>query len=142
MENKVITTRNYFEALITLATKGQLVFTNAEGEEIEIVAEDLKTWAEKNIAQLDRRNETARARAEKKRVEGDALMELVYEALTDEFATIADITARVDAEDVTVAKTQFRLKALFDAGRIEKGTVTIPGGEGQRARALVAYKRV
>lgn len=141
METIKITNRNYFEAMVTLATEGQLTFVNAEGEVVEITAEELKTWAEKNIAQLDKRNESARARTEKKRAEGDALTETVYEALTDEFETIADIAARIDAEDVSVAKVQYRVAQLAKTGRAEKGTVTIPGGEGVKARTLVAYKR-
>lgn len=141
METIKITNRNYFEAMVTLATEGQLTFVNAEGEVVEITAEELKTWAEKNIAQLDKRNESARARTEKKRAEGDALTETVYEALTDEFETIADIAARIDVEDVTVSKVQYRVAQLAKAGRAEKGTVTIPGSEGTKARVLVAYRR-
>lgn len=141
METIKITNRNYFEAMVTLATEGQLTFVNAEGEVVEITAEELKIWAEKNIAQLDKRNESARARTEKKRAEGDALTETVYEALTDEFETIADIAARIDAEDVSVAKVQYRVAQLAKTGRAEKGTVTIPGSEGVKARTLVAYKR-
>lgn len=142
METIKITNRNYFEAMVTLATEGQLTFVNAEGEVVEITAEELKTWAEKNIAQLDKRNESARARTEKKRAEGDALTETVYEALTDEFETIADIAARIDAEDVSVSKVQYRVAQLAKAGRAEKGTVTISGSEGTKARVLVAYKKL
>lgn len=139
--NKNITNRNYFEAMVTLATEGQLTFVNAEGEVVEITAEELKTWAEKNIAQLDKRNESARARTEKKRAEGDALTETVYETLTDEFETIADIAARIDDEEVSVAKVQYRVAQLAKAGRAEKGSVTIPAIEGQKARTLVAYRK-
>lgn len=139
--NKNITNRNYFEAMVTLATEGQLTFVNAEGEVVEITAEELKTWAEKNIAQLDKRNESARARTEKKRAEGDALTETVYDALTDEFETIADIAARIDDEEVSVAKVQYRVAQLAKAGRAEKGSVTIPAIEGQKARTLVAYRK-
>lgn len=142
METIKITNRNYYEALCTLATEGTLTYVNAEGVSAEITAEELKAWAEKNIAQLDKRNESARARTEKKRTEGDALTEIVYEALTDEFETIADIAARIDAEDVSVSKVQYRVAQLAKAGRAEKGTVTIPGGEGIKARTLVAYKKL
>ena len=141
METK-ITARNYFESLITLATEGQLTFVNAEGETVEITAEELKAWAEKNIAQLDKRNESARARTEKKRAEGDALTETVYEALTDELETIADIAARIDAEDVSVSKVTYRLGQLVKMGRASKGNITIPASEGVKARTLTAYARV
>lgn len=137
METK-ITTRNFFESLITLATEGALTFTDAEGNVVEITAEELKAWAEKNIAQLDKRNETARARTEKKKAEGDALLELVYDAVSaDEFETIADIAARVDAEDMSVAKVQARLATLLKADRVVKDTVKVEGSKGPR----VAYKR-
>lgn len=141
METIKITNRNYFEAMVTLATEGQLTFVNAEGEVVEITAEELKTWAEKNIAQLDKRNESARARTEKKRAEGDALTETVYEALTDEFATIADIAARIDAEDVSLSKVTYRLGQLVKMGRASKGNITIPGADGQKARTLVGYAK-
>lgn len=140
MENKV-TNRNFYEALITLATEGQLTFVNTEDELVEITAEELKAWAEKSIAQLDKRNETARARTEKKKAEGDALTELVYDALSDEFETIADITAKIDDDDVSIAKVQYRITQLAKAGRAEKGSITIPGGEGIKSRVLVAYRR-
>lgn len=142
METTKITSRNFYEALCTLATEGQLTFVNTEDEIVEITAEELKAWAEKNIAQLDKRNETARARTEKKKAEGDALTELVYEALTNEFATIADIAACVDTdEEVSIAKVQYRVAQLAKTGRAEKGSITIPGSEGVKSRVLVAYRR-
>lgn len=136
MENK-ITNRNYYEALITLGTEGRLAFTNAEDEVVEISAEELVTWAEKNIAQLDKRNETARVRTEKKKAESDELTEVVYDAVSDEFETIADIAARVDVEDISVSKVQARLAKLLAAERVVKDTVKVEGSKSPR----VAYKR-
>lgn len=138
---KTTTNRDFYSALITLATTGSLAYTTDEGD-VEISAEELKAWAEKNIDQIDRRNEKARERTAARKAEGDELTELVYEALTDEFETIADIAARVDAEDISVSKVQYRVGQLAKTGRAEKGNITIPGGEGIKARTLVAYRKL
>ena len=51
----------------------------------------LKNFAEKKLKQLDKRNETARKRAEKKKAEGDALMTAVLNTLSDEPMSREDV---------------------------------------------------
>ena len=77
----------------------------------------LKAFAEKKIAQLDKRNESAKIRAAKKKAEGDQLMDAVFGFITDEAQTrangqIAKVKGRVAGEDgkskaVTLYATEF-----------------------------------
>lgn len=137
-----ISKREYFTSLCNLATSGELYFTDAEGARTDVTAEQLLEFAQNEIGLIDRKNEKAKERAEKKRMEGDELSAAVFAALTDEFSTIADIAARVDAEDVSVAKTQFRLNQMAKQDKIEKGSITIPATEGSKARTVVAYRKI
>ena len=104
-----------------------------------IDAETMKAFAEKKIAQLDKRNESAKVRAAKKRAAGNELVELVYSYVGDA-ATRAQITDAMiaDGHDVTVAKVGARLNILASDGRIvkEKGKVV---GEDGKARVAMLY---
>ena len=90
------------------------------------------------IELLDKKAATAKATAAKKKVEGDALTDAVAAVLTDELATIADIAAKVDGDDVTVSKVQYRLNQLVANGKARKEQVTV-SGDGSKARKLMAY---
>ena len=136
-----MTKRNVYEALINLGTNGNLTYTTDEGE-VEITGEDLVAFAENEIALLDKKAVKAKERAAAKRAEGDALTEAVAAVLGDEFESIADIAVRVEGEDVSVAKVGYRLRKLVEAGRAEKGELTIPATEGSKARKVVAYKAI
>ena len=134
------TKRNMFEAIVNFANGGHMAFEDAEGT-VHVVTNDvLAEFAEKEIDALDKKAEKAKERAAKRRAEGDELMAAVREALSDEFETIADITAKIEGDDVTVAKVQYRLGQLYKNGEADKGDITIPGGEGVKARHVVAYK--
>ena len=102
---------------------------------------DVVEFCDKEIALLDKKAAKAKETAAKKRAEGDELMEAVFAAVSaDKFEPIAEIAARIDGPDVTVAKVTYRLTQLAKAGKIEKTEVTIPGGDGAKARKVVAYK--
>ena len=61
--------------------------------------------------------------------------------LLDNKAAKAKATAakkKVEGEDITTAKVQFRLNALVNAGIASKEQVTV--GEGDSKRKLMAYK--
>jgi acyl-CoA reductase-like NAD-dependent aldehyde dehydrogenase len=135
-----MTKRNFYEAIANFANEGHMAFTDAEGTVHVITNEALAEFAEKEIDSLDKKAEKAKERAAKRRAEGDDLMAAVREALSDEFETIADITAKIEGDDVTVAKVQYRLGQLYKNGEADKGDITIPGGEGVKARHVVAYK--
>ena len=99
-------------------------------------------FCEKEIASLDSKAAKAKERAAAKKADGDELTELVASALTDEFKVIADIAAAVAETnaDATVSKVTYRLGKLVEAGKAEKTQITIPGGEGVKARKVQAYR--
>ena len=125
-----LTKRSVYEALLKMVETGTL----------EITEDELKTFCENEIALLDKKAEKAKERAATKRAEGDALTDAVRNALTSEFEPIADIAARIEGEDVTVAKVQYRLGQLVKAGEAEKEQITVPGSEGQKSRKIMAYR--
>lgn len=124
MTEKKITKRDNFNAII--------------GVLIDADREDLAKVIEHEIELLDAKSSKAKATAAKKKAEGDALRDAVQAVLTDEFQTIADITAKVEGEDVSAAKVQYRLNALVGAGIAVKEQITV--GEGESKRKLMSYK--
>ena len=139
MEN--MTKRNVYEALINYANSGVMAYAGDEGD-VVVSAEALTAFAENEIALLDKKAVKAKERAATKKAEGDELTDAVRAAMSaEEFEPIADIAARIEGEDVTVAKVQYRLGQLVKNGEAEKEQITIPGGEGQKARKVMAYKR-
>ena len=125
-----LTKRSVYEALLKMVETGTL----------EITEDELKTFCENEIALLDKKAEKAKERAATKRAEGDALTDAVRAALTGEFEPIADIAARIEGDDVTVAKVQYRLGQLVKAGEAEKEQITIPATGGQKSRKIMAYR--
>lgn len=110
-------------------------------EEFEEV-DHLVAFCKKKIEQIDTKAANAKAKAAENKEKPDELRDAVESVLTDELATITDITEAVKANgfDVTTHKVAPRLKALVEAGIAEKSEVKVSGGEGQKARKLVAYK--
>ena len=132
-----ITKREMFEAIKGLAESGALHMADFnEAISDEAVAD----FCANEIALLDKKAVKAKERAATKRAEGDELMEAVYGAMSADFEPIADIAARIEGEDVTVAKVQYRLRKLAEAGRAEKAELTIPATEGSKARKVVGYR--
>ena len=129
-----ITKREMFEAIKETFETGSCKYD----------AETVKAFCDKEIAALDSKAAKAKERAAAKKAEADVLMGQVEDALTGEFQTIADIAAAV-AEvnaDATVSKVTYRLGKLVEAGVAEKTQVTIPGGEGVKARKVQAYRAI
>ena len=123
MEKKV-TKRENFEAIIAVL--------NDAGRE------DLAKVVAHEIELLDNKAAKAKATAAKKKTEGDALCDAVAAVLTADFATIADITAKVEFDgEVSTAKVQYRLNDLVKRGIATKEQVTV--GEGESKRKLMAY---
>ena len=98
-----------------------------------IDADVMVEFAEKKLAQLDKRNEKSKERAAAKRAEADELTEKVAEFVTDEAQTRDQITnAMVEAGyDVTVGKVQARLTKLIEASRIAKAKAKVAGEDGK-----------
>ena len=134
------TKKNIFEAIVSFANGGHMAFEDADGTVHVVTNEALAEFAEKEIAALDKKAEKAKERAAQKKAASDELMDAVREALTDEFECIADIAAKIEGDDVTVAKVQYRLNQLVKNDEAEKTDITIPGGEGVKARHIKGYK--
>lgn len=94
----------------------------------------------KKVEQIDMKAEKAKVKAAEKKEKADELRDLIEGILTDEFMTINEITEIVNDPDVSTHKVAPRLKALVEAGIAVKGEVKVSGGEGSKARKLVAYK--
>lgn len=125
MTNSKITEREIYTAMI-------------EGT---IDAETLREFAEKKLIQLDKRNASAKARAEKKRAEGDAVMEAVFDLIDSEAKTRGEITEMFNAtaeESLSEAKIGAKLNALYNAGRIDKTNVKVANPDG-KASTKVGY---
>ena len=103
-----------------------------------IDAETLKAFAEKKIAQLDKRNASAAKRAAAKRAAGDELTERVFERVTDEVKVCDEIVAELGDGALTKGKVQARLNKLVADGRIFKSKVKIAGEDG-KSKVLMGY---
>ena len=123
-----MTKREMFAEVITLAE---------DAERADIVA-----FCEKEIASLDAKAAKAKERAAAKKAEADTLKDLIVDTLTDEFATIADITAKVAESDAdaTVGKVTSRLTKLVADGVAERTELSIPGKEGTKTRKVKGFR--
>lgn len=127
MEKTKVTKKDFYNEIIS-------VF---EGSESSMNAEDVIAFCKKEIDALQKKAEKAKERAAEKKAEQDELFETVKNALsTDEFETIADITAKINDEDVTTYKVTYRLNALVKAGLAEKQEISVD------KRKLMGYKAV
>lgn len=103
----------------------------------EVDMETLKAFAEKKIAQLDRRNVSAAKRAAVKRAEGNEITEAVYAVLGSEPMTRNQVVSAMGT-DLSVAKIGAHLNALVKDGRVQKETIKVAGEDG-KATNKVAY---
>ena len=122
-------------------TERKIFTAIAEGTLEDLDVDAVVAWAEKKIAQLDKKAAKAKETAAAKKAEGDALSEVIYEATTSEFEPIADIASRIEGEDITVSRVAYRLNAMSKEGKLEKGEISIKSDDN-KTRKLVAYKRV
>ena len=105
----------------------------------------LVEFATKKLAQLDHRNEKAKERAAAKREAGDVMTEHVYAMLTSDPQSREEILealvaeGALDADMLTLGKVSYRLSALVSDGKAVKEEVSIPGGEGEKARRVMKY---
>lgn len=105
-----------------------------------IAHEEFVAWAKKKIEQLDKKNAKAKERAAEKKAAADTLTEQIYEVVGDEFEPISEIASRIEGEDVTVGKVQYRLGALFKDGRVEKEQITVEDEDGKK-RKVMGYRK-
>lgn len=97
-------------------------------------AEALIAFLDKEIEAIANKAAKAKEKAAEKRAEGDALRTKIESLLTDEYQTIAAITAAIGDEEVTAAKVTARLTQLVNADLAEKAQVT------SGSRKVMGYK--
>lgn len=132
-----ITKREMFEAIKGLAESGALHMQdfNEAISDSAVIA-----FCGNEIALLDKKAEKAKENAAKKKADGDELTDAVLSALTEDFATIAEITSWIEGEDVTQAKVSYRLTQLCKTGKAVKEQITVDGGEGKKNRKVMGYR--
>ena len=96
--------------------------------DVVVTGEDVAAYADTTLAQLAAKAAKAKERATEKKAEGDALRDLVQGVLTNEYQTIADIAAQIDAEGVTPAKVTARLTQLVKIGFANKEQMKLDDG--------------
>ena len=94
-------------------------------------------FAEKKLAQLDKRNLSAAKRSAAKRAEGNEITEGIFGVITSEPMTLDQI-AEVYGHDLIVAKVGARLNSLVKEGRVQKMNVKVSGENGKMS-SKVAY---
>lgn len=130
-----ITKREMFEALVAYANACEM---DVEINDTAVTSADFVAFATKEIEQLDKKAVKAKERAAAKRAEGDALTEMVLDALTADFQTAADVAAQIEDEEATVAKVSYRLGALVKEGKAVKEDIKVDR-DGKKA-VLKGYK--
>ena len=133
-----MTKRNVYEALINLATTGNLEYETTEGV-VTVTSEALQAFAENEIALLDKKAVKAKERAATKKAEGDELTEAVRAVLTDEFQTIADIASQIEGDEVSVARVSYRLTQLVKNLEAERSEASIPGKDGTKGSKRAVF---
>ena len=94
-------------------------------------------FAEKKLAQLDKRNASAQRRAAVKRAEGNEITEGIFGVLSVERMTREQV-AQAYGSELSVAKVGSRLNQLVEAGRVQKETIKVANAEGKMVNK-VAY---
>jgi hypothetical protein len=130
-----ITKREMFEALVAYANACDM---DVEINDTAVTSADFVAFATKEIEQLDKKAVKAKERAAAKRAEGDALTEMVLNALTADFQTAADVAAQIEDEEATVAKVSYRLGSLVKEGKAVKEDIKVDR-DGKKA-VLKGYK--
>ena len=134
-----ITKRQMYTALINFANGVGCKFDTEDGE-VQVSNEELIAFAQNEIALLDKKATKAKEAAAKRKQESDALMDAVAAALGTEFEPIADIAARIEGDDVTVAKVTYRLNKLVENGVAVKEAIKVPGTDGKKNRTIQGFK--
>ena len=120
MTTKKITKKDNLNAILKLIEAA--AEANIEGFDFD----EIKTYAENEIDNLDKRAAKAKERAAAKKAEVDTLKDQVFAALnTETFTIINDIVAAIGDEDVTPGKVSSRLKTLRAENKVESQDVKV-----------------
>ena len=99
-------------------------------------------FAEKKLAQLDKRNASAAKRAAAKRAAGDELTEVIFGFVNEDPQTRGQIAAAYNAAndaELSDAKIGAKLTALEKAGRISKEKGKVEGEDGKMKEAILYF---
>lgn len=105
-------------------------------DDVVVTPEDITTFIENSIAQIDSRNEKAAAKAAEKRAAGDETRAAIKAVLGETPKTIAEIVAEVNNPELTNAKVVARLTQLVNLGEVFKSDAKVDG------RTVKAYSTV
>ena len=104
---------------------------------------DVVAFCEHEIELLDKKAAAAKVYSNKKRAEGDALKDVIYEVLSDtDFMPIADIAASIEGDDITASKVVSRLTTLVKEGLAEKDSVYVGATETSKGRKVMGYRKL
>ena len=106
----------------------------------EVSAADVINYVDTTIAQLDAKNEKAKARQAEKRAASDAMASDIFNVLdNDNFKTLDDIVAVLKANgsypDATNSQVSARTGKFVKEGTVVKGNVKLDSG-----RTVTGYK--
>lgn len=91
--------------------------------------DELLEFIDKQIEALENRKTAAKARAEKKKAESDALTDAILEQIGEELITVDEIVVALNDESVTRNKVTARLGKLVKAGTVVKEYVKVEGSK-------------
>lgn len=91
--------------------------------------DDLLEFIDKQMEALENRKTAAKARAEKKKAESDALTDAILEQIGEELITVDEIVVALNDENVTRNKVTARLGKLVKAGTVVKEYVKVEGSK-------------
>ena len=119
---KTTTKRDILNGLITLAETGAC----------DLTEDDIKTFAEKELASMDKRAEADKKRRAAKAAESDEMTEAVYAVLTDDPMSAEDILEK-SGLDITISKLRPKLTKLVKDERAVRSKKRYKNDEGKSA---------
>jgi len=102
---------------MTIKAKLEMVKDYVQGKEVEMAVEDMVTFIDERIAQLEKKSATKRVKTEKP--EEAKLREAIVEIMGDKTVSVKEIREAYDGE-INSQKVVGKLTQLIEAGRVEK----------------------
>ncbi len=121
MENTIKKTKAMYFAELR-----EMIIATVEDQEKQ---DELLNFIDKQVEALEKRKVAAANRAERKKVESDALTDAILAQIGDDLITVDEIVVALDDENITHNKVTARLGKLFKAGTIVKETVRVEGNK-------------
>lgn len=114
-----VTKKDVLSAIATIITED---FEVQVGD-VTVTAADVINYVDVTIAQIDHKNEKAKERADKRKVEGDTVRDKIEAILTNEYKTIKNIIDELGDEDLTPGKVSARMGQLCKLNRAHRTKV-------------------